>query len=59
MRLTVFDASCLGVDRSDMLTHAFPDPLELTDNSSEEDRRGSVNGHGSSVWKSILDSQNR
>jgi hypothetical protein len=48
-KLTVPDPSCLGADRSDMFSHAFPNPVELTDRSPEEDRRGIVDGDGSSV----------
>jgi len=49
VELTVFDSSCLGADRSDLFSHAFPNPLELADSSSEEDRRGIAHGDGSSV----------
>jgi hypothetical protein len=54
-KLTVLDSSCVGVDRSDMFPHAFPNPLEFTDSSSEEDWRGIVDGHGSSVCQTISD----
>lgn len=48
--LTTFDVSRLGSDRSDMFTHAFPNPVELTLDSSEEDCGWTFDGDGCSVW---------
>jgi hypothetical protein len=41
-----------------MFPHAFPDPLELTDSSSKEDRRGIADGDGRNVWQAFFDSRN-
>jgi hypothetical protein len=55
MKLTLLDTSCLGADRFNMFPHAFPNSLELTDSSSQENRRGIADGYGSNVCKSNSD----